>query len=99
MSKTKTKTRIKAFRSVWDAIADTPEQSANLQARAELMQQIAAVIKANDWKQADAATHCGVTQPRINDLLRGRVSRFSLDALVNIATALGRRVHVELEVA
>ncbi|MEI8015936.1 MAG: helix-turn-helix transcriptional regulator [Nitrospira sp.] len=56
-------------------------------------------IKANDWKQTDAATHCGVTQPRINDLLRGRVSRFSLDALVNIATALGRRVHVELDVA
>jgi Helix-turn-helix domain len=42
---------------------------------------------------------CGVTQPRINDLLRGRVSRFSLDALVNIATAMGRRVHLELEAA
>ncbi|MDZ4857197.1 MAG: helix-turn-helix transcriptional regulator [Nitrospirota bacterium] len=93
------KTKINAFSSVWDTIADRPEQSANLQARAELMQQIAAIIKANDWKQADAAIHCGVTQPRINDLLRGRVARFSLDALVNIATALGRRVHVELEVA
>lgn len=87
------------FASVWDAIADTPEQAANLRVRAELMQQIAAIIKANDWKQADAALHCGVTQPRINDLLRGRVSRFSLDALVNIATALGRRVHLELEPA
>ena len=87
------------FTSVWDAIADTPEQAANLRARAELMQQIAAIIKTNDWKQADAALHCGVTQPRINDLLRGRVSRFSLDALVNIATALGRRVHLELEPA
>ena len=87
------------FTSVWDAIADTPEQAANLRARSELMQQIAEIIKANNWKQADAATHCGVTQPRINDLLRGRVSRFSLDALVNIATALGRRVHLELEPA
>jgi predicted XRE-type DNA-binding protein len=96
---TKTKTKTKTFSSVWDAIADTPEQAANLQTRAELMRQIAAIIKAKDWKQADAAAHCGVTQPRINDLLRGRVSRFSLDALVNIATALGRRVHVELEVA
>ena len=96
---TKTKTKTKTFSSVWDAIADTPEQAANLQARAELMRQIAAIIKAKDWKQADAAIHCGVTQPRINDLLRVRVSRFSLDALVNIATALGRRVHVELEVA
>jgi predicted XRE-type DNA-binding protein len=35
----------------------------------------------------------------MNDLLRGRVSRFSLDALVNIATAIGRRVHMELESA
>jgi len=33
----------------------------------------------------------------MNDLLRGRVSRFALDALVNIATAIGRRVHMELE--
>lgn len=87
------------FTSVWDAIADTPEQAANLRARSELMQQIAEIIKANNWKQAEAALHCGVTQPRINDLLRGRVSRFSLDALVNIATALGRRVHLELEPA
>jgi predicted XRE-type DNA-binding protein len=88
---------IETFTSVWDAIADTPEQSANLRARSELMQQIANIIKTNNWKQADAALRCGVTQPRINDLLRGRVSRFSLDALVNIATALGRRVHLELE--
>lgn len=92
-------TKPETFGSVWDAIADTLEQAANLQARAELMRQIAAIIKNSEWKQADAAAHCGVTQARINDLLHGRVSRFSLDALVNIATALGRRVHVELEVA
>lgn len=91
--------KVETFSSAWDAVADTPEQAANLRARAELMRQIAAIIKANDWKQAEAAEHCGVTQPRINDLLRGRVSRFSLDALVNIATALGRRVHMELEAA
>ena len=42
---------------------------------------------------------CGATQPRINDLLRGRVSRCSLDALVNIATAIGRRLQVQLEAA
>ncbi|ATU91882.1 helix-turn-helix domain-containing protein [Phyllobacterium zundukense] len=87
------------FDSVWDAIADTPAEAANLRARAELMRQIADIIKEKGWKQIDAATHCDVTQPRINDLLRGRVSRFSLDALVNIATALGRRVHIELEAA
>lgn len=90
---------VETFSSVWDAVADTPAQAANLQARAELMRQIAEIVKAADWTQAEAASHCGVTQPRINDLLRGRVSRFSLDALVNIATALGWRVHLELEMA
>lgn len=92
-------TEVETYASVWDAIADTPEEAANLRARADLMRQIAAIIETNGWKQAEAAAHCGVTQPRINDLLRGRVARFSLDALVNIATALGRRVHVELEAA
>lgn len=62
------------------------------------MERIAVIIGAG-WKQVDAAAHCGVTQPRVDDLLRGRVSRFSLDALVNIATALGCRVHVELQAA
>jgi predicted XRE-type DNA-binding protein len=89
----------RAYESVWDALADTPEQAANLRARADLMRQIAEVIQAEGWKQIEAAEKCGVTQPRISDLLRGRVSRFSLDALVNIATAIGRRVHVELEAA
>jgi len=88
-----------SYDSVWDAISDTPEQAANLRARAELMQKIAAIVKESGWTQAEAARHCGVTQPRMNDLLRGRVSRFSLDALVNLATALGRRVRVELEAA
>jgi predicted XRE-type DNA-binding protein len=93
------KKRANSYVSVWDALADTPEQAANLRARADLMRQIAELIQAEGWKQVEAAERCGVTQPRINDLLRGRVSRFSLDALVNIATALGQRVHVELEAA
>lgn len=90
------KTKIESYASVWDAIADTPEQAANLRARAELMQQIAAIIAKSGWTQTEAAKQCGITQPRMSDLLRGRVSHFSLDALVNIATAIGRRVHVEL---
>ena len=85
-----------SFASVWDALADTPEQAANLSARAALMRQIAAIVRDAGWTQAEAAARCHVTQPRNNDLLRGRVSRFSLDALVNIATALGRKVRVDV---
>ena len=95
MSKPKTE----RFASVWDAIADTPEETVNLRVRAELMDKITAIIEESGWTQAEAADHCGVTQPRINDLLRGRISRFLLDALVNIASALGKRVQVKLMAA
>ena len=88
-----------SYDNVWDALANTPEEAANLRARADMMRQIAAIIDSGGWKQAEAAKRCGVTQPRINDLLRGRIDRFSLDALVNIATALGRRVRVAVEAA
>jgi predicted XRE-type DNA-binding protein len=92
-------TEYETYESVWDAIADTPGEAANLRARADLMRQIEAIVQASGWTQGEAAKRCGVTQPRINDLLRGRIARFSLDALVNIAAALGQNVRVTLEAA
>jgi len=95
-------TRPKVYASVWFTQACgtrspiCPSRQ-RICARAELMQQIAAIVKKNRWTQTEAAQRCAITQPRMNDLLRGRVSRFSLDALVNIATAIGRRVQMELE--
>lgn len=85
------------YASVWGALADTPEQAANLGVRSDLMRKIVAIVKARGWTKVDAAKQCGVTQPCMDDLLKGRVSHFSLDALVNIATAIGQRVHVRLE--
>ena len=90
---------VQQFDNVWDALADTPEEAANLTLRSELMMQIETIIKQHAWTQAEAAARCGVTQPRINDLLRGRIARFSLDALVNIAARLGRKVTVQVEAA
>jgi predicted XRE-type DNA-binding protein len=95
----KGKAKAQTFVSVWDAIADSPAEAANLRVRSELMMAISNLIKENGWTQAQAAERSGITQPRVNDLLRGRISRFSLDALVNIATSLGRRVHVALKAA
>ena len=92
-----TKAKRQIFANVWDAIADSPAEAANLELRYQLMEKISAIVKKNGWTQKEAAKRCGVTQPRINDLLRGRISRFSLDALVNIAAALGRKVRVSLE--
>ena len=93
------KSEIESYASVCDAIADATEEAANLRVRSELMDKIAEVIEKHGWTQVEAASHCGVTQPRVNDLLRGRISRCSLDALVNIAAALGCRVYVAFEAA
>lgn len=91
--------KLDSYASIWDAIAASPEEAANLRMRAELMRKIATLVKKSGWTQADAARRCGVAQPRLNDLVRGKISRFSLDALVNIATALGWKVSVQLKAA
>ena len=85
--------------SVWHVIADTPKEAANLRLRSELMGQITGLIRERAWMQDEAAAHCHVTQSRIRDLLRSRISRSSLEALVNIAVALGQQVQVALELA
>jgi predicted XRE-type DNA-binding protein len=84
------------FASVFDALADNPAQAANLQARSALSNALRDLVQREGWTQVEAARRCGVTQPRMNDLLRGRISRFSLDALVNMAAACGREVHIAL---
>ena len=94
-----TKLKTDRYASVWDAITDTPEEAANLRLRSELMDKITALIQKNGWTQLEAARQCSVTQPRINELLHGRISRFSLDALVNIAAHQGPWGHVELVAA
>jgi predicted XRE-type DNA-binding protein len=91
--------RTKKVTSVWNAIADTAEEAASLKLRADLMEQIATLVENKGWTQAQAAKQCGVSQPRMNDLLRGKISKFSLDALVDVATALGCRVRMELKAA
>lgn len=92
-------TKAERFTSVWDALADTADKAANLKLRAELMRKIATLVRDSGWTQAAAAERCGISQPRINDMLRGRISRFSLDALVNIAASLGQQVHIVLGAA
>lgn len=88
-----------SYASVSDANRRYASVGSEPEITSRAMQKIAVHLKQKGWTQTEAASHCGVTQPRINDLLRGRVSRFSLDALVNVATALGCRVRFDLEAA
>ena len=60
------------------------------------MVQIEDIIRRNGWAQAEAARRCGVTQPRINLLLKHQFHKFSLDSLVRMAAHLGQRIEIEL---
>ena len=84
------------FTSVWDAIEDTPEEAENMKLRSVLMTALKNHLTRTEISQAQAATLFGVTQPRVSDLMRGRINLFSLDALVNMATAAG--LHIEIRV-
>jgi predicted XRE-type DNA-binding protein len=83
--------------SIWDDIADSREEAENLKVRAALMRAVRAHIADAGWSQAAAADHLSLTQPRVSDLFRGKISKFSLDALVEIASKLGIHVRVEVD--
>ena len=85
------------FESVFDAIADSPEDALNMKLRASLVREIRARVAAASWTQTETAEQLGVTQPRVSDLLNGKLSRFSLDALVKMLARLGG--DIELRVA
>lgn len=85
------------FESVWDAIEDTPAQAENMKVRSALMIALKERIEAQGLSQANAAKLFGVTQPRISDLLRGKITLFSIDTLINMLAAAG--LHIELQIA
>jgi predicted XRE-type DNA-binding protein len=87
------------FSSVWDAIEDTPQQAASMKARSALMIELQEYIKASGMTQKQAADQFGVTQPRISDLVRGKIELFSLESLVDMATAAGMKVEVRVKKA
>lgn len=84
------------FASVWDAIEDSPQDAENMKLRAGLMRALSEHLARTGLGQAQAAKMFGVTQPRVSDLMRGKINLFGLDALVNMASAAG--LHVEIPV-
>jgi predicted XRE-type DNA-binding protein len=85
------------FASVWDAIEDTPQQAASMRARSALMMELESIIKQRGMTQAEAAALFGVTQPRVSDLMRGKISLFSLDCLIDMAAVAGLEPHVTIK--
>ena len=85
------------FACAWDAIEDTPQQAAGMRARSELMMAMQGWVKGSGKTQAEAARLFGITQPRMSDLMRGKISLFSLEALMDMATVAGLEPHVTIK--
>ena len=85
------------FDSVWDAIEETPAQAENLKLRSSLMLALKRHIEREGLSQTEAAKVFGVTQPRISNLMRGKIDLFGLDMLVNMLAAAGLRVTLHVK--
>jgi predicted XRE-type DNA-binding protein len=81
--------------NVFEDLGFDREEAANLKIRADLMIDLREYIRARGWTQAEAADFFGETQPRISNLLKGEISRFSIDKLINMLARAGLRVRLE----
>jgi len=85
------------FDNVWDAIENTPEQAENMRLRSRLMMALEDRIQQAGMTQQEAARVLGVTQPRVSDLMRGKIDLFGLDMLVNMAVAAGLHINLTID--
>ena len=87
------------YASVWDAIEDDPGLRANLKLRSHLMLELTRHIEHEGLTQSGAAKVFGVSQPRISNLMRGKINSFGLDLLVKMASKAGLRVSMKVKKA
>jgi predicted XRE-type DNA-binding protein len=92
-------TKKRTFANVWDALEDSPEEAATMTMRSNIMIAIKDEVRGWNTTQARAARRLGITQPRLNDLLQGKINKFSLDTLTTLATRAGLRVKIDVRSA
>lgn len=85
------------FESVWDAIEDSPEDASNMKLRSFLMNALQSTVEEWGITQTKAAERLSITQPRLNDLLKGKIDKFSLDSLVTLVSHAGKSIEIELK--
>ena len=81
--------KIHTYESIWDAIADSPGEATNLKIRSQLMDILADYIRQEGITQKEAALRFGVPRSRVSELVNDRISKFTIDKLVNMAARVG----------
>ncbi|HEX9200787.1 MAG TPA: XRE family transcriptional regulator [Acidobacteriaceae bacterium] len=84
------------FDSIWDAIEENPAETQNMKLRSAMMTALCDYIKPEGLTQKQAAKKLGVTQPRISDLVRGRIDLVAIDSLVKMLALAGLRIEINI---
>jgi predicted XRE-type DNA-binding protein len=87
---------IERVANVWESLTDSPEEAANMTMRSKLLLAVGDAVTSWGLPQSQAAARLRINQPRLNDLLRGRITKFSLDALVNLSIRAGLSVRLDV---
>ena len=88
--------KVKRYQNVFDALEDDPAVAQNLKIRAQLMSALTQYINKNKLTKVEAAQIFEVNQPRISDLVRGKIERFTIDMLVNMLARAGKHINVKI---
>lgn len=94
-----TKVKQRRFANVWDALEDNSAMAASMTMRSDILIVLQQRIATWRLTQAEAARRLQITQPRLNDLLRGRIAKFSLDTLVDLADRADIQVRLQIDKA
>ena len=86
---------IKSSGNIFQDLGFSPEESAILQMRSEVMGDLRNFIQSKKLTQAEAANILGVSQSRVSDLIRGKWEKFSLEMLIVLATKAGMRISLK----
>ncbi len=82
------------YSDVWEAISDTPAEAANLRIRSQLMIALTEYVKRQAITQQEAGKQLGVPRSRVSELVNGKISKFSIDRLVNMASRVNLETHI-----
>lgn len=87
------------FDNVWDALEEGPAEAANMTLRSDLLAKVRQQVQSWDVPRLEAARRLDISPLRLSELLNGRIGRFSLDALVLLASRAGFNVTLQLKAA
>lgn len=84
---------------VFSQLSFAPGEAENRRIRSAMMRALVSFIREKKLTQHEAAVMLGVTQPRVSDLMRGKIHLFSIDNLVVLLAAAGLRVDIKVNKA